>query len=129
MPAPSDIVFSVASKVAAHTAFKDLIDAGSGPGTVKIKTAADVVLATIVLESPCGTVNGTTGQLVFSLPSSVTAVSTGIAAYGEIADSAGLVHLSMPVVVSSSAVSNRFALNSEAVVEGGAVSILSALVG
>ena len=67
MPVPTVATYSAAALVAAHTAFKNLIDAGAGPGTIKIRNDTDVLLATIVLTDPCGTVNGTTGQLVFAI--------------------------------------------------------------
>ena len=43
MPAPSAATYSVAALVAAHTSFRNLIDAGSGPGKIRIRSASDVL--------------------------------------------------------------------------------------
>ena len=92
MPAPSVATYSVAALVAAHTAFRDLIDAGVAAGSIKIRDATDVLLGTVPLTDPCGTVNGATGQ--FTLTASASddnADASGTAAYGEVCDSAGTV--------------------------------------
>jgi len=66
MPAPSSATYSAAAKVAANTAFKILLDAESGPGSIAIRDNSDVLLAEIALTDPCGSVNGTTGQLTLT---------------------------------------------------------------
>lgn len=130
MPAPTTATYSAAALVAAHTAFKDLIDAGTGAGSIKIRDAADVLLAQIPLTDPCGTVNGTTGQLTIT-PSArdESADATGTAAYAEFCDSAGLVHLSLPAQAGSTAVSGKIVLNTLSIIAAGPVEVLSAVVG
>lgn len=130
MPAPTTATYSAAALVAAHTAFKDLIDAGTGAGSIKIRDAADVLLAQIPLTDPCGSVNGTTGQLTIT-PSArdESADATGTAAYGEFCDSAGLVHLSLPAQAGSTAVSGKLVINSLSILASGPVEVLSATVG
>lgn len=130
MPAPATATYSAAALVAAHTAFKDLIDAGSGAGSIKIRDAADVLLAQIPLTDPCGTVNGTTGQLTLT-PSArdESADATGTAAYGEFCDSAGLVHLSLPAQAGTVAVSGKIVINSLSILASGPVEVLGATVG
>ena len=130
MAVPSVATYSAASLVAAHTAFRDLIDAGTAGGSIKIRDAADVLLATIPLTDPCGTVNATTGQLTIT-PSGrdESADATGTAAYGEFCDSNGLVHLSLPAQAGSAAVSGKIVINSLSIVAGGPVEVLSATVG
>jgi len=129
MPAPSVATYSAAALIAAHTSFKDLIDIGTA-GSIKIRDAADVLLAQIPLSDPCGTVNGTTGQLAFSIagPDS-SADASGTAAYGEFCDSAGLVHLALPAQSGSAAVSGKIVLNTLSIVAGGPVAVLTATVG
>lgn len=129
MPAPSVATYSAAAKIAAHTAFKDLIDTGSGAGSIKIRDAADVLLGTHPLLDPCGSVNGTTGQLTLSLDTRQNAVATGTAAYAEVCDVAGAVHLSMPAQAGTAAVSGKVVLNTLSIVSGGPVEILSATIG
>ena len=130
MAVPTVATYSAAALVAAHTAFKDLLDAGAAGGSIKIRDAADVLLATIPLTDPCGTVNPTTGQLTITMAGrDESADATGTAAYGEFCDSAGLVHLSLPAQAGSAAVSGKIVINSLSIVAGGPVEVLSATVG
>ena len=96
MPAPSSATYSAAAWVAAHTSFKNLIDAGSGAGSIKIRDSSDVLLAQVPLSDPCSTVNGTTGQLTFSIAGPDTSADASVRTYGEFCDSDGLVHLGLP---------------------------------
>src|SRR5574337_634413 len=129
MPAPSSATYSAQAKIDAHTAFLALIDAGSGAGKLKIRSSADALLATVTLSDPAGTVNGTTGQLTFSFPSSANASATGTAAYGELTDSDDNVHLSLPAQQGTAAVSGKLVLNSLSIVSGSPVQVLSATIG
>lgn len=129
MAVPAEATYSAAALVAAHTAFKDLIDTGSGAGSIKIRDAADALLATIALSNPCGTVNGTTGHLALSIAGPETSASAGTAAYGEICDVAGVVHLALPAQAGGSPVSGYIVLNTLTVVAAGTVEVLSATIG
>lgn len=129
MAVPSVATYSATALIAAHTSFRDIIDTGSGNGTIKIRSSADVLLATHPLLDPCGTVNGTTGQLTLSLGTRQNAVATGTAAYAEICDVAGAVHLALPVQVGAAAVSGKLVMNTLSIVSGAPVEILSAVIG
>lgn len=130
MPAPTSATYSAAALVAAQTSFKNLIDAGSGAGSIKIRDASDVLLAQVPLSDPCGTVNGTTGQLAFSIAGPDTSAdASGTAAYGEFCDSDGVVHLSLPAQAGSSAVSGKLVINTLAIIAGGPVGVASATIG
>jgi hypothetical protein len=129
MPAPSAPTYSTAALVAAHTSFRNLIDGGSGPGKIRVRSASDVLLAEVILTDPCGTVNGTTGQLTFTFATQEDAATAGTAAYGEFCDSANVVHLALPCEAGTSAVSGKLVLNSLTLVGGGPVEIISATVG
>ena len=130
MAVPSIATYSVAALVAAHTAFKDLIDAGVSAGSIKIRNSADVLLAQIPLTDPCGSVNGGTGQLSIT-PSArdESADASGTAAYGEFCDSAGLVHLALPAQAGSAAVSGKLVINTLTIVAAGPVEVVSATIG
>ena len=130
MAVPSVATYSAAAKIAAHTALLTLIDTGAGAGSVKIRNASDALLAECALTDPAGTVNGTTGQLAFSIagPDS-SADASGTAAYGEFCDSDGTVHLSLPAQSGSVAVSGKLVLNTLSIVAGGPVAIISATIG
>lgn len=126
MPAPSSETFSAAAKVAAQTSLKDLIDAGSSGGKLKIRDASDVLLWTGTLADPCGSVNGTTGQLTITLPTStVNASATGTAAYGEITDSADTVIWSAPTQAGSAPVSGKVVINTLSLVSGSPATVVS----
>lgn len=130
MPAPSSATYSAAALVAAHTALRDLIDSGSGAGFARIRSSADVLLAQVPLSDPCGTVNGTTGRLTLSIAGVDTgADATGTAAYGEICDSDGNVHLALPAAAGTSAVAGQIVLNTLSIVLGVPVAISSATIG
>lgn len=130
MPAPASATYSATALVAAHTAFRDLIDSGSGAGFIRIRSSADVLLAQVPLSDPCGSVNGGTGQLTFSIagPDS-SADATGTAAYGEICDSDGDVHLALPTQAGTSPVAGKLVLNTLSIVATGPVTIISATIG
>lgn len=130
MPAPLVATYSAAALIAAQTAFKTLIDAGLAAGSIKIRSATDVLLAQVPLVYPCGTVSGTTGQLVFAIAGPDTSAdASGTAAYGEFCDSAGLVHLSLPAVAGTTVVSGYLVINTLSVVAGGTVEVISAVIG
>ncbi|MDX9896531.1 MAG: hypothetical protein RBS34_13875 [Desulfofustis sp.] len=130
MAVPSAYTYSAAALVAAHTAFRDLLDTGAGNATIKIRDASDVLLATITLADPCGSVNGTTGQLTFTVYAREdSAPAGGTAAYGEFCDVAGAVHLSLPAQEGSVAVSGYLVMNTLTVVAAAPVEVSSAVIG
>lgn len=129
MPAPGAPTYSAAAKIAAHTSFRDLIDSGSGAGTIKIRSSADVLLATITLTDPCGTVNGTTGQLTLTAASTPNAAATGTAAYGELCNSTGTVYLALDTQAGSSPVAGKLVINTLSLVAGTPVELMSATIG
>lgn len=88
-----------ARKNAALSAVIAAIDAGSGPGTIQIRTgsspgpgsaATGTLLATVTLIDPSfGSVSG--GSASLADPAAVTAVATGTAGYCRVLDSTGAV--------------------------------------
>ncbi len=129
MPAPSSPTYSAAAKIAANTAFRDLLDSGSGAGFIRIRDSADVLLAQVPLSDPSGSVNGTTGLLTLSISGPDTSAdNNGTAAYGELCDSDGDVHLVLATQSGSSAVSGKLVLNTLTIIAGGPVGIVSATI-
>ena len=129
MPAPSGPTYSAAALVAAHTSFRDLLDSGSAAGKLKIRDSSDVLLAELALADPCGTVNGTTGQLTLTINDDTSANATGTAAYGELCDSDGDVHLALPTQAGTTPVSGKLVLNTLAIIGGTNVQVTSATIG
>jgi hypothetical protein len=124
MPAPSSATYSGAAKVAANTAFRDLLDSGSN-ALLRIRDASDVLLYSGTLSDPCGSVNGTTGVLTITAPSATNASASGTAAYAELCASDGTVHLSLPAQAGTTAVDGKVVINTLALVSGAPVSIVS----
>lgn len=93
----AQVRFGTSGRNARATAIRDLIDAGSGPGTLKIyagtvpATGAAIttqtLLGTCTFSDPCGTV--TNGVLTFSAITGGTAVATGTATFARALDSTG----------------------------------------
>lgn len=130
MAVPVGVEYSAAVIIVAHTGFRDLIDAGAGAGKMFIRDSADVLLAEVPLSDPCGTVNGTTGQLTMSIAGPDTSANaSGDAAYCEFADSDDNVHLALPAVQGSAAESGKIVLNTLTIIAGGPVYVLSAVIG
>jgi hypothetical protein len=130
MPAPAVATYAAAALVAAHTTFRDLLDSGASAGFVRVRTAADALLAQIPMTDPCGTVNAGTGRITitFSGPDPA-ADASGTAAYGELCNSDGTVYLSLPAQSGAAAVSGKLVLNTLTLVAGGPVEIVSAIIG
>jgi len=130
MTVPTVATYSAAAKIAAHTEFLALIDAGAAAGFVRIRDAADVLLAQCPLDDPAGTVNGTTGQITFAFNGRDEAADAGgTAAYAEFCDSDGTVHLALPAQAGSVAVSGKIVLNTLTILLGQPVEITSATIG
>lgn len=129
MPAPGSITYDDLVKVDAHTALRDFIDQGTGAGKLVLYTEADAVLATFTLAVPCGTVNGTTGQLTFSTIADVNGSGTGTCTWAQCVDSDDNRAFDIPVQTGTSAVSGYLVLNTDAIVTGAPVSIVSATIG
>lgn len=129
MTVPTVATYSAAAKVAAQTSFLGLLDAGTGPGYLALRSAADVLLAQVALDDPAGTVNGTTGQLTLDFPATTTGITGGDVAYGEFCDSDDTVHLALPAVAGEVAVSGKVVLNTLTVLPGAVVAVISATVG
>jgi hypothetical protein len=128
MTVPTSPSYSVAALIAAQASFLALIDAGSGPGFIAVRGADDVLLASIVLDSPAGAVDGA-GQLALSWPGGDVAVATGTAAYGEVCDSNGTVLLALPVQQGQEAVPGYLVINTLTIIAGAPVDAVIATVG
>jgi hypothetical protein len=129
MTVPTVATYSVASLVAAHTALRDLIDAGTGAGFLRLRSSAGVLLAELTLTEPAGTVSGTTGRLTLTASGPADALATGTLAYGEFCDSAGLVHLALPAALGAAPATGAIVVNSLAILQGAPVELISATAG
>lgn len=128
MAVPSVATYGLQAKIDAHTALLALIDAGTA-GNVKLRSSADVLLCTITLTDPAGTVSGATGQLTITQAATATAAATGNVAYAELCSSDGTVHLALPAQQGTAPVSGKFVMNTLALVASGPVDLLSMAIG
>lgn len=129
MPAPGSATWDDQVKVDAHTAVRDYIDQGTGAGVLKLYTEADVELVSYTLSDPCGTVNGTTGQLTITAPASANATATGTCTWCRVTDSDANRAFDLPVQTGTSPVSGYLVLNTDAITTGSPVAILSITIG
>lgn len=130
MAVPTEATYSVAAKIAAHEAFRDLVDGGgAGAGAIKIRDASGAMLAEIPLTHPCGTVSVVTGQLALTPAGGGNAEASGTAAYAEFCSSDLAVYLSLPARAGIAAVSGHIVINTLSIVPGSPVEVLSATVG
>jgi len=128
MPAPIVATYSVNVIEAAHQAFLDLIDAGTGAGTIKLRDNADVLLGTITLTDPAGSVDATTGDLTLTASGTSSAVASGDCTYGEVCDSDDNVLLSIPATAGTSPVVGQLVINSTDIVSGATITLVSATI-
>lgn len=90
------VVYAASLRTTRMQAVLDAINAGAGPGTIEIGTAAmGTVLATIPLEDPAGAVSGDVLTFDFSPAVADTAAdATGTAAAARVKDSNGNIVIS-----------------------------------
>lgn len=129
MTAPTSIQWSATTLVAVHTQLLAVIDGAATPGQIRLRTSADALLASIELDDPAGTVNGTTGRLTLTAPGGDLGTTGGTVAYAEIVDGDGVVVVSLPAVAGVAAVANKVVLNSLTVIAGEPVTLISVTIG
>lgn len=129
MTVPTVATYSTEALTAANTSFKELIDAGLSAGSVKFRSADDVLLAQVPLSYPCGTVDAMTGQLTLTPDGrEESAPASGTIAYGEFCDAAGVAHLSLPAQAGAAPVSGAIVVSNLLVPAGRPVQIVSAVI-
>ena len=129
MPAQYLNAWNPAAIVAAHTALLALLDGGATPGYIGIFDSGDTMLARIDLDTPGGTVNGTTGALTLATDGREdSAPASGTADYATIFDGDGTAYRSLTCQAGSFPVSGACVLNTLSIIEGGPVEIISAVI-
>ena len=129
MTVPTVATYSIAAYIAAHSGLLSEIDGAASAGKVFIRDAADVLLATIILDDPSGTVSGTTGVLSIAETAQVLAVLDGMAAYAELTDGDDNLLLSLPAVAGVVPVSGYAVLNTLSIKSNQVVGIVSMTIG
>ena len=123
-------VYSAAAKVAANTSFRELLDSESGNAKMLLVNSGGTTLATITFDDPCGTVNGTTGQLTLTVhQNEANAPETGTIDEARIVDGADNVHLTIPVKQGTAPDPGWVVVSSTSVIAGGAINAQSVTIG
>ena len=113
MPAPTQIQWSLASRVGAQSVVQSLVDGGTGVGSIKVYDSSDALLMTLTLQSPGSFLEPSTGVLTLLFSSEYYYPSVnGVAAYGDLCDGDDVVVCSMPVAQSNVVVPNRLTFES-----------------
>lgn len=115
---------TVAMRTAASTALRDLLDAGAGPGEIRLYTSANFLLATATLADPAGTIDAT-GALSLAVATQAVPIVNGVLHYATLTDSDGLVVMTLPAVGSNVVIPNALALPSLEVIEDAPVYLLN----
>jgi len=129
MPAPSAVEYATPTIVAAHTAVLGQIDAASSPAKLKLYDDADVLLATVTLTDPAGTVSAITGQVTLTAAGTSSAVASGECTYGVMVDGDDNAIVSVPAESGASAVPGKIVLSTTSIVNGADVELVSCVIG
>lgn len=119
------ITYTTAVKTARMTAVRDQIDAGAGAGKIKIRDSGNVVLATITLGDPSGTITNDVLTLSGFPRSDTSADATGTAANAIITDSSDVTIISGLTVGTSA---SDVILDSVSITAGQTVTLNSATI-
>lgn len=129
-----EAAYSIAAKIAAHTAVRDFIDSGgadASPGYMNIFDGNDICLTCIELAFPCGEINPTTAILtLYPVISTYEAYENGVASYAQLcAGSNSAECLRVPVSSGDAPLTGSFVLSTTSIVQGDVVSLVSATLG
>lgn len=116
--------------VAAHTAVLGELDIGGATAYVEIRDISNVLLSTLPLDFPSGTVDAGTGQLtcVFGLPD-LSADATGTADHADICDANARVLITLSCAAGVTPVADTCVLTTLSIVQGAPVEGVSLTIG
>lgn len=121
--------YTVATKNVVHQAMADLIDSGSGAGLVKFRDESGVLLATVPLAKPCGSVNITSGRLTFAMAGRDDFIDvSGMLDHVDVTDSSGNIYLQLPAVEGLVPVPGKIVVDKLALTAGKALELDSLVV-
>lgn len=117
-------------KIGAHTGILSVIDGATDPGRITIHSSTDVLLCTIILDDPGGTVNQSTGQLSLTPAAAYfTIAADGVASYATLRDGNGTALRSANVQQGSSPVSGYCILSATDLYAGRPLALVSWTIG
>jgi hypothetical protein len=107
------------------------IDTGAARPAFKIYDSGDVLLATLALADPAGSVNGTTGLITLTPGTPETnAPASGAASYATLSDGDGVIlENNVPVEQGTAPVAGKVIISTMNIIAGGTVELISATIG
>jgi hypothetical protein len=107
------------------------IDTGVARPAFKIYDSGNVLLATLALADPAGSVNGTTGLITLTPGTPETnAPAGGVASYATLSDGDGVVlEDGVPVEQGNAPVAGKVIISTLNIIAGGTVELISATIG
>ena len=107
------------------------IDTGASRPAFKIYDSGNVLLATLALADPAGSVNGTTGLITLTPGTPETnAPASGVASYATLSDGDGVIlEDNVPVEQGTAPVAGKVIISTLNIIAGGTVELISATIG
>jgi hypothetical protein len=107
------------------------IDTGAARPAFRIYDSDDVLLATLALADPAGSVNGTTGLITLTPGTPETnAPAGGVASYATLSDGDGVIlEDNVPVEQGTAPVAGKVIISTLNIIAGGTVELISATIG
>jgi hypothetical protein len=107
------------------------IDTGVARPAFKIYDSGNVLLATLALADPAGSVNGTTGLITLTPGTPETnAPASGVASYATLSDGDGVIlENNVPVEQGTAPVAGKVVISTLNIIAGGTVELISATIG
>jgi hypothetical protein len=117
--------------VPVRTAMLGVIDTGASRPRFKIYDAGNILLATLPLADPAGSVNGTTGLITLTPGTPETnAPASGVASYATLEDGDGVIlDDNIQVDQGTAPVSGKLIISTLNIIGGGTVELISATIG
>jgi hypothetical protein len=107
------------------------IDTGVARPAFRIYDSGNVLLATLALADPAGSVNGTTGLITLTPGTPETnAPASGVASYATLSDGDGVIlENNVPVEQGTAPVAGKVVISTLNIIAGGTVELISATIG
>lgn len=110
---------------ASNSALLTLLDAAATAAKVTIHNSSDTLLATITLDDPSGTLNGTTGELTLTAATNGSVSASGTASYATLRDGDNTAYRSLPCSQGTSPLTGYCVISTLALSSGEPIQLVS----
>ena len=118
------MAYSLQLWIDAHTAARTRILGGASASTVKIKSAGGTTLAEATIDETNSEIDSGTGNLQFAIDVQEDDATAGTAAFAQLCDGDGAVHVELPCVAGTSLTPGYAVLNTLNILDGSLVDVL-----